>query len=583
MGRRPSICIAVVAFVLAPLAPPLMAQTSDEVQIAYVLGGSIYTIDAAGGSPTRLTYSIGDADPTWSPDGSKIAFVGPARTSSGTGLELHTMNADGSGLTQLTTSSGDEHDPTWSPDGARIGFSRTDVTDEDIYVIGTDGAGEQTLTSNDFDDVNPVFSPDSTRIAFASARDRVTACRRNETDCVPAPEIYTMNADGSSSTRVTVDIDDDEQGCCGSPDYEPTWSPDGTRIAFERRRSDARGDPYIALMNNNGTQQEGLISRRKGAAEPSWLPNGKLIAFTQGDEDPMVAVSTLGGGCVRLLTPGSSPAWQPGGSGAPEQFCPAPTIAYDGGKELFSGRVDATGAHYERSRGKNRSVCEEDQTLRLLKRVTGPNQQVATGVTDENGFWSIPWPTSRQGDFYVKLEAKKATTAEGDLVFCAASRSVALPVPPIAASYLGPPPVTFRSPGARQRAARGTYSWCRAFNYYLGSCLHADTFGHAFPERAEPVTPGTEGRITFHRDERPKLRYLHYWRSVGEFGQPEGQGRRISLVLHRRQGERFHVWVAVFRIPRGPGDMFINFSASWAGSRGTGSGGGYFDLHLYVR
>jgi Tol biopolymer transport system component len=551
--------------------------------VAYDLDGSIYTIDAGGGEPVRLTDSLADADPAWSPDGSKIAFVGPARTGSNGNLELHTMNVDGSGLTQITSTPGDESDPSWSPDGNSIVVSRRDATDSDIFVIRVDGSGEQALTNDGFDDLDPAFSPDGTRIAFATTRDQVTACRTKRSDCVPAPEIYTMRADGSEQMRITVDIDDDDQGCCGSPDYEPTWSPDGTRIAFERHQSNTLGKPSISVMNSNGTEMDPyLVFSRRGATEPSWLPSGGLIAYTEGVDEPMIAISTAGAGCTRLLTPGSSPSWRPGATRAPKQFCPAPTIDYEAAAERFSGWVDPTGAQYEPSHSKEKRECKADQTLRLMRRMPGPDEKVASTVTDEDGGWSIPWPDSRPGDFYVKLEPKQVITEDGVLVFCAGSRSVVLPVPPIAASYSGPPPVTFATRGARQGAARGTYSWCRAFNYYLGSCLIADAFGYPFPERAAPAHAGATGRITFHRDERPALRYLSYWREVGEFNQPEGRGRRIAFELRRRQGDEFHVWVAVFRIPSTPGEMFINFNVEWDGTRGTGSGGGDYGLHLKV-
>ncbi len=84
-----------------------------------------------------------DSDPLFSPDGTRIAYVG--RDGSGTNdTEVFVMNVDGSSRVQVTDNDIDEQQPTWSPDGARLAFQR----DGDIWVVDVNGNGEVNITPN---------------------------------------------------------------------------------------------------------------------------------------------------------------------------------------------------------------------------------------------------------------------------------------------------------------------------------------------------------------------------------------------------------------------------------------------------
>ena len=102
------------------------------------------------------------------------------------------MNADGSGDTQLTFEvSGLNAEPSWSPDGTRIAFTSSRDGNDEVYVMDADGSGQTRLTNSPDTDYSPSWSPDGTRIAFTSNRDG-------------NGEVYVMNADGTSPTRVTT-------------------------------------------------------------------------------------------------------------------------------------------------------------------------------------------------------------------------------------------------------------------------------------------------------------------------------------------------------------------------------------------
>jgi Tol biopolymer transport system component len=97
------------------------------------------------------------------------------------------MNADGTNRVKLTRD-GDSH-PSWSPDGTKIAFTHRDGNDE-IYIIDADGKNAVNLTNHKERDYLPSWSPDGKQIIFTSSRDG------ND-------EIYVMDADGKNPVNLT--------------------------------------------------------------------------------------------------------------------------------------------------------------------------------------------------------------------------------------------------------------------------------------------------------------------------------------------------------------------------------------------
>jgi TolB protein len=143
-----------------------------------------------------------DEDPDWSPepDSNRIVYTrhtgGAPRSTS----DVYVMNADGSDVQQLTDTDEDARGPSWSPDGARIVFAKTGgdpdptkggTADFEIFVMNADGTGLTQLTDNGRVDLTPSFSPDGTQIVFHEG--------------VPGQgqQLFTMNADGTQQTKVT--------------------------------------------------------------------------------------------------------------------------------------------------------------------------------------------------------------------------------------------------------------------------------------------------------------------------------------------------------------------------------------------
>jgi Tol biopolymer transport system component len=105
-------------------------------QIAFVKGvngesetNEIFVMNANGSDQTQLINNdVSDEEPSWSPDGEKIAFSGFGDDDSDS-RGVFVMNADGSDVTRLT----DGSQPSWSPDGEKISFSN----DDEIYVMNS--------------------------------------------------------------------------------------------------------------------------------------------------------------------------------------------------------------------------------------------------------------------------------------------------------------------------------------------------------------------------------------------------------------------------------------------------------------
>lgn len=161
----------------------------------------IYSMNNDGSDVRRLTHLPGpDGGPFFSPDGAKIVFRGrhpPAGAEldeyfallkkaiwKPTGLDVFTMNRDGSGLQQVTKGLGGANwAPYWTPDGTRIIFA-SNMKDPrggnfDIYLINLDGTGLEQVTFDESFDGFPMFSPDGKTLVFASNRNDKTGTETN--------------------------------------------------------------------------------------------------------------------------------------------------------------------------------------------------------------------------------------------------------------------------------------------------------------------------------------------------------------------------------------------------------------------
>jgi len=215
------------------------AVSADGKKIAFVSYRStgnedIHTMNADGTGVTRLTTNpqtagVSDAAPAFSRDGKRIVFVS-RRDENAEIYAMDAVDADGDGngdnLVRLTASPTDEAHPVFLPSGSRIAFNGGS-TGRELFTINADGTGQKLLAP---DALSPDFSPDAKKIAFAKA------------PAVGDPrDIFTMNADGSGEINLTKTP--------GLSDTEPVFSPDGAKIAY----NSAAFDQEIYTMNADGS------------------------------------------------------------------------------------------------------------------------------------------------------------------------------------------------------------------------------------------------------------------------------------------------------------------------------------------
>ena len=227
----------------------------------------IYVMDADGNNQIRLTnHPEADSQPSWSPDGRRIAFVS---NRNGGIIQIYVMDSNGKNVKLLTNGILGSY-PAWSPDGQTIAYNgreKDDWVEEEhsgIILIAPDGSNRRILAGDiPVADSEPAWSPDSQRIAFVSWREDWTG------------DIGVMDADGRNPKRLTHTPNNERH---------PAWSPDGSKIAFTTVLEE---DFVLSVMDADGTNQrilteEVLDGRMQLIFHPAWSPDGRTIAYYFG-------------------------------------------------------------------------------------------------------------------------------------------------------------------------------------------------------------------------------------------------------------------------------------------------------------
>jgi Tol biopolymer transport system component len=223
----------------------------------------IFRIKKDGSDVRQLTFdTMDERAPSWSPDGKKILFEsgrdGLLINPSGRlrHLDIFVIDVDGSHLVNLTaTPSSTEYGAAWSPDGKTIAFLRSGL----IRLVNPDGTNERPLHApqSGFSDDAVAWSPDSKVLAFSTYN-------LNHPFATDTYVIFTVNADGTNIKRLTEAVG-------YSSARFPSFSPDGTRIVFNRDGVDEWWGRFLTqnvfIMNADGSNMIQITRDQSGRNE----------------------------------------------------------------------------------------------------------------------------------------------------------------------------------------------------------------------------------------------------------------------------------------------------------------------------
>jgi TolB protein len=250
--------------------------------------------------PTGIT-----GDPwlaAWSPDGAQLAV---AVFPSDAPRAVWVIDANGANAVKIVEGDNVSR-PSWSPDGSELVVAVDTKQGSSIHIVKPDGTGDRVIgaTIQDKDYFSASFSPDGTHLVFDKGTDSGFG-------------IFVMNVDGSGLRRISA----------GTSDYNPSWSPDGTRIVFTRQEKGAESDIYV--MDPDGSNVDRLTNDGPGVTnlDAEFSPDGARIAYiagVAGGPGSVVVMNADGSRPVDILNDGVlGISWQPLPSGA----TPAPAVS----------------------------------------------------------------------------------------------------------------------------------------------------------------------------------------------------------------------------------------------------------------
>lgn len=211
---------------------------------------SLQVADADGFNPqTIVSSSEPIISPSWSPDGTKLAYVSFEKKKP----VIFVQSLVTGQRYVLANFKGNNSAPSWSPDGKKLAIVLTYSANSQVYLINADGTGLQQLTQSSGIDTEPVWSPDGSLIYFTSNRGG-------------SPQIYKVASSGGDPRRVTFE---------GNYIVSPRISPDGKYLAYIRQEQGR----FRVTIQDLASGQVQILSDTSQDESPSFAPNGRMILY----------------------------------------------------------------------------------------------------------------------------------------------------------------------------------------------------------------------------------------------------------------------------------------------------------------
>lgn len=246
----------------------------DGREIAFVSGGDIWTVPAAGGEARLLvSHPATESRPLYSPDGKSLAFVS-TRTGNG---DIYVLTLDTGRVDRVTYDDGRESLSGWSPDSQWLYFSSgsLEVSNlEDIFRIAAGGGTPMPVVAEAyFNEFHGAISPDGTRVAYSARGIANNQWWRHGHSHIDESEIWIRPLTASSNTTYTRVVP------IGAKALWPMWSADGRALFYVSDRSGAE-NIWRATVGSDADGGRAITTFKDGRVLwPSISKDGKTIAF----------------------------------------------------------------------------------------------------------------------------------------------------------------------------------------------------------------------------------------------------------------------------------------------------------------
>ena len=367
-------------------------------------GSDGITVDVMNpdGSGRRTIAKGWDAE--WAPNGRRIVYAYNYDWDESDISDVYSARLDGRGV-KLLAEGGASH-PTWSPDGSTIAyvrFNQDDAFGSEIFLMNANGTEKRNLTNESAQGGGGYsslrWSPDGSSIVFTKVEE--------ESD---RPAIYVIDVETGEQTALT-----------DSGFLSPAWSPDGSNIVYTSQYRSRKVESELFVMAADGSHQRQITDNKYGESYPTWAAKGKAIYYAaegSANAGTDIYVRSLGGeGRRRLTCAGESElephvtsgSWDARDAGTRK----TPTILYATPRRgtRYDFIVSVPGGPCEHPR----DTCVGGRRILVKRKEDGPDPVIRRLRTERSG---VVHTRLGQGRYYGIVAEKRYTSPEGRAVVC---------------------------------------------------------------------------------------------------------------------------------------------------------------------